>query len=68
MQTKRQSMYEVITNTSVGILGSWLITLTTLQFINDKFLIATVTTLLCTVWSLSRGYAIRRIFNSKLRN
>lgn len=66
MQTSRQSMIEVCANTGVGMLGSWLITIAVLFSIEDKVLASITTVVLCTVWSLVRGYYIRRHFNKRL--
>lgn len=63
MQTKRQSWVETSTNTGIGFLGSWLITLACLHLLTDMVVIATTTTVLCTIWSLVRGYLVRRYFN-----
>lgn len=63
MQTRRQSIIEVVTNTTVGMLGSFLISLAVLTTVADRPLAAGITTLACTVWSLARGYVIRRHFN-----
>lgn len=62
VQTRRQSVIEVITNTFVGMAGSWVIAYLTLLAIQDRAMAATVTVLGCTVWSLMRGYWIRRRF------
>lgn len=63
MQTRRQSIIEVATNTTVGMLGSFLIALAVMSMVEDRPLAAGITTLACTVWSLARGYVIRRHFN-----
>jgi uncharacterized membrane protein len=62
-QTKKQSAVEVCIGTAIGIIGSWAITMAVLHQIDDRTLAGTVTVLLCTIWSLIRGYAIRRHFN-----
>lgn len=62
MQSRRQSIVEVVTNTFVGMVGSWLIAYSTLLFVEDRVLAATITVVGCTVWSLARGYWIRRRF------
>lgn len=67
MQTKKQSLKETLTNTFIGMAGSWMITMFCLQFFTAAVAIATSTTILCTVWSIGRGYLIRRHFNSKLQ-
>lgn len=64
-QTKKQSLIETCTNTTIGMVGSWLITMACLMFFTGPIAIATSTTILCTVWSLGRGYVIRRHFNNK---
>lgn len=62
MQTRRQSAVEVVTNTFVGMAGSWLITYVTLSLVEGKATGTTVTVIGCTIWSLARGYWIRRRF------
>lgn len=63
MQSKRQSMKETLTNTFVGMAGSFAITMLCLEVLSDKVGIAVATTALCTLWSIGRGYTIRRYFN-----
>lgn len=65
-QSKKQSLKETLTNTFVGMAGSWTITMGVLHITTNTWAIATVTTLLCTIWSIGRGYAIRRYYNSQL--
>lgn len=65
-QTKLQSLMETLTNTGVGMIGSWLITMACLMFFTTPVGIATSTTIACTIWSLGRGYVVRRYFDSKL--
>lgn len=65
-QTKLQSLMEVTANTGVGMVGSWLITMACLMFFTTPVGIATSCTILCTLWSLGRGYVVRRYFDSKL--
>lgn len=65
-QTKKQSLIETCTNTTIGMVGSWLITIGCLMVFTTPVGIATSTTIFCTVWSLGRGYVVRRHFNSKL--
>lgn len=64
-QSKRQSLIETCSNTGIGMVGSWLITIVCLLYFTTPVGIATSTTVLCTVWSLGRGYVVRRYFNSK---
>lgn len=68
MQTKRQSLKETLTNTFVGMAGSFAITMLCLQVFSNNTMIAVATTLLCTVWSILRGYSIRRYFNKQREN
>jgi hypothetical protein len=67
-QTKKQSFKEVMVNTFTGMAGSFAITMLCLQVFNDPFAIAASTTVLCTVWSIGRGYTIRRYFNKQKEN
>ena len=64
-QSKLQSMKETLTNTFTGMAGSFAITMLCLQIFSTQVAIAASTTVLCTVWSIGRGYAIRRYFNKK---
>lgn len=65
MQSKRQSLKETLTNTFVGMAGSFAITMLCLHYMTSQIMVASVTTLLCTVWSIGRGYTIRRYFNKQ---
>lgn len=77
-QSKKQSLKETLTNTFTGMAGSFAITMVCLWVftfdisftvfdykvvIVKEVVVAAATTLLCTVWSIGRGYAIRRYFN-----
>ena len=62
MQTRAQSVLEVVTNTFVGMLGSWLITWVCMATIKNRTACVSATVLGCTIWSLARGYVIRRRF------
>jgi hypothetical protein len=64
-QTRKQSLIEIATSTTIGMIGSWLLTLGCLMFFTSPIGIATSTTIACTCWSLMRGYAVRRHFNNK---
>lgn len=66
-QSRMQSAVEVVTNTATGFVGSWLIAFAVLTAISDRALASTVTVLGCTVWSLARGWTIRRVFNRRLQ-
>jgi len=65
-QSRRQSLLETVTNTFVGTLGSLLITYVTVSNVADPLVASVITVAGCTVWSLVRGYFIRRRFNSIL--
>lgn len=62
-QTKVQSIKETLCNTGVGLIGSWLITVTCIKHIAEPYTAATAAAILCTIWSIVRGYYIRRCFN-----
>ena len=64
-QTKAQSLKETLSNTFIGTLGSFLITWVTLYFVKEIVLASAITTIACTVWSIGRGYAVRRYFNKQ---
>jgi len=61
-QSRRQSLVETFTGTGIGMVGSWLIAYSTYVLITDKVVAVTITTAACTVWSLVRGYCVRRYF------
>ena len=65
-QTKRQSLCEVLANTTLGVVGSFIITMVCLHFFTTDVGIAVSTTLACTVFSIVRGFYVRRWWNSKL--
>lgn len=67
MQSRKDTIVEVLTGTFLGLLGSWLITYLCVQLISNKAAAVTVATALCTVWSLVRGYSVRRWFNRPSR-
>jgi hypothetical protein len=62
-QSKAQSLKETVSNTGIGMVGSWIITMVTFSFIKDLTVASTVATIGCTVWSIGRGYFVRRYFN-----
>ena len=64
-QSRRQSLAETFTNTGVGMVGSFIITLSCVTLIPGPVACSVVTVLGCTVWSLARGYAIRRYYNGR---
>lgn len=65
MQTRFQSTIEVATGTGIGMVGSWLISFAAYSCVDDLPVATTIATAGCTVWSLVRGYAVRRHFNIK---
>lgn len=63
-QSKRHSWYETLTGTSTGFLGSLLIMYLVMTYMSGSVALKSlVTTLLCTVWSIVRGYYNRRFWN-----
>lgn len=63
VQSRKRSVQESLTNIVVGILLSWLTVWWVLTLPLTPGQAATLSTALCTVWSLIRSYTIRRIFN-----
>ena len=66
IQRPPHPLYEVFTGTFVGMIGSWLITWLTFKYVATPSVAATVSVFFCTLWSLIRGYAIRRHFAKKI--
>lgn len=66
MQSRRQSIIEICTSTFTGMLGSWIIIMIVSHNIPDLTQAATVNVVLCTIWSLVRGYMVRRHFNRRM--
>lgn len=63
-QSKRHSAIETATNTAVGFVGSYFITLACFHVPDANLATKTLyATLGCTAWSLLRGYYLRRLFN-----
>lgn len=62
-QSKKQSLKETLSNTGIGMVGSWIITMVTFHFIKDLTVASTIATIGCTIWSIGRGYCVRRYFN-----
>lgn len=62
-QSKRHSALETATNTAVGFVGSYFITFGCFHLDADLATKTLYATLGCTVWSLLRGYYLRRLFN-----
>lgn len=66
-QSRAHSLIEVCTGTAIGMVGSWLISFASYASIDSLPVATTVATAGCTVWSLVRGYCVRRYFNQRLR-
>lgn len=64
-QSKRQSLIEISTGITTGIVGSFVITLLCMHYIEDRTVCSVVTVSACTVWSFVRGYGLRRYFNRR---
>lgn len=67
-QSKRDSFIEANVSTWLGFAGSFLITLACNAWlipVAGVFWTTTVTVALCTVWSLVRGYSVRRYFEMR---
>jgi hypothetical protein len=64
MQSRTHSVLEVLTGTTVGFIGSWFINFSVFS-LSPLGLASNITlsTVGCTVWSLARGYALRRLWN-----
>lgn len=65
MQSRRLSLIEANVNTWTGLAGSWSITYYCMPLLDHygAFWYSNIVVGLCTVWSLLRGYYIRRFFN-----
>lgn len=68
MQSRMQTTLEVCSNTFIGMAGSWALTWLCLTLYEDRTQAATASVLYCTVWSLVRGWVIRRTFNKMAAN
>ncbi len=64
-QTPTQSAFEVGTNTVLGLVGSWFICYASMVLFSDRGAAAAAAVAGCTVWSLVRGYALRRYFERR---
>lgn len=68
MQSKRESLIESNANTWIGLIGSFAITAICnfgLIPVMGVWWSTAVSVVGCTVWSLVRGYYIRRYFNNR---
>lgn len=67
MQTRLESLWETFNNTFWGSIGALIITWWVLTYVPWSPLPkSALNVLLCTLWSLSRGFVVRRYFNRKL--
>lgn len=67
-QSKHESFLETNVNTWTGLVGSFTITAGCNFWMIPRFGIwwtSIVTVIFCTVWSLLRGYYVRRFFNKR---
>jgi len=67
MQTKILSLVEVVTNVSIGFVGScllWVFLVAPMVGVEGTVTQSFLITSIFTVWSVLRGYCVRRIFNS----
>lgn len=66
-QSKRQTWVEVLHGTALGFVGSYAITFAVLRLCPGSVeLKSAITVAGCTVWSLVRGYGVRRYHNRKI--
>lgn len=67
-QTRLGSFIEACINTAIGFIGSILLGLIVYPMFGHAFSITEVSgiTVIFTIWSLIRGYAIRRWFNARI--
>jgi hypothetical protein len=65
MQSKRASLFEAAANLTVGIIVSWLLTFFVLPFFGYAPSVgqASAITMIFTIASIIRSYALRRVFN-----
>lgn len=64
-QSRSRSLLETCTSTSIGFVGSLCITWGAVAAIANVGTASLVATLGCTVWSLARGYSVRRFFEAR---
>jgi len=65
MQTIKHSHFEVLTNQVVGICGGWLIVMYLFPLFDhlQQGYVATISSCIFFIWSYSRSFIIRRLFN-----
>lgn len=67
MQTRKQSHTEILTNQVIGVIGGWLIVYLLFPLFDylAQGYVATISSVLFFVWSYTRSYIIRRVFNRR---
>ena len=67
MQTKKESMIESLTSTTIGWLIGVILNLTVLPLFDYNITVtdSLLVSLIFTAVSVARGYVVRRIFNSR---
>ena len=65
MQSKKHSLVETLTNTAIGFIGSLVIINLILPFLGYQIKPSEslFVVIVFTVWSIARGYGVRRFFN-----
>lgn len=63
-QSRTRSAAETLVSTTIGFFGSLAITWAVVSSMSDVALASLLATLGCTVWSFTRGYSVRRYFES----
>ena len=66
MQSKRQSLIEIFSGLTIGIIGSLILTLLINHSVDDRNIASVLTVGACTIWSFARGYCLRRWFNARI--
>lgn len=67
MQSKKLTHYEVLTNQAAGSIGGWLIVMFLFPLFNhlQQEYVATISSFIFFIWSYTRSYIIRRVYNEK---
>jgi hypothetical protein len=70
MQTKLESFFEANTSTSIGFIVSYILSYTILPLygVEQSHSVSLQITLIYTVASIIRGYAVRRYFNKRKKD
>lgn len=62
IQSKRETIIEIVSSTLVGAILAWGITYTIIKNVDNLELASTLSVICCTVASLLRSYFVRRYF------